>query len=247
MRADSTETAGLLRRALPLEVVEDVEAPANYSVRLARAAVDRKGQRELSLLYRSTCLALRARSPSDVLLALASELSGVAALGDGLVRVPAAAVVDRDGSATLILPGPLDELARQERALVQRGFRVLRSRFAALDPTSGDLVVSEPEIVLRGDGGGAVTYGGSTYRAAAVDVGSYSIGRWFFTRIAGGLDPVLRSTALRLAFAAAPVGEEVVARTRFAALVRSISGTSAVAAGSMDPAAVVHAVTAPPP
>jgi len=125
--------------------VDGVDAPPNYSVRidLANAAPGRV--RVLNMLYQSSTLVVRARSPRRVVEGLVAYLSAYADSGQGLLT-RAAALVHVDGTALLV---PRDLLARLEilePRLKRHGLRFVDRLIVAIDPTTAELVVS-PRLV----------------------------------------------------------------------------------------------------
>ena len=78
VRSTSERADQLIRRFLAAHYVEDVEAPPNCSVALADPAPRRSAVQDLHLLYRSSSLVVRTRSPSRVLRGLAAHLSAFA-------------------------------------------------------------------------------------------------------------------------------------------------------------------------
>jgi hypothetical protein len=126
-------------------VVEGVDAPPNYSLRLETREPGRKGPARAYALYRSQCLLLRTRKRERVLRALARCLSGLVDPRDGLVRVRQLAVVG--GSGAVILPHELHwRLEALEPRMGAHGMWLADPPFIDIDAATGELIFAPPMI-----------------------------------------------------------------------------------------------------
>lgn len=143
VRSDTVGTDQLVRRLLGQHLVEDVEAPANYSVILE----DRSGVgRGLNLLYRSWTTLVRSRHPDRVLMALVAHLDqyGLAPATDHL-RARAVALV-REGRAILVPDRVFTWTDLLTPRLHRKGWQFVDSPFVDVDPDRAELVVADPNI-----------------------------------------------------------------------------------------------------
>lgn len=134
VRTESAPLAADLRAALGGSVVEGVQAPANYSVR-----VEGRGRGARYLLYRATCLVLRTRSRERLVLALRACLRAHRGSSRRL-RLRQTVLVSQAG-ALLLPPELFHRVEAVEGALLEAGLRLAQPPFALLDEASGALVV----------------------------------------------------------------------------------------------------------
>ena len=134
-----------VRSTLADHVVEDVDAPPNYSLRLETREPGRKGPSRTYALYRSQCLLLRTRKRERVLRALAHCLSGHVDPRVGLVRVRQQAVVGISGA--VLLPHELHwRLEALEPRLGANGMWLADPPFIDIDAGTGELILAPPMI-----------------------------------------------------------------------------------------------------
>jgi hypothetical protein len=152
VRADSEATDALLRRAFADRVVDDVDAPPNYSVVLHDDAGSR-GVRQLHQLFRASSLVTRSRDHGRIVHALAAHLS--AHLDDeptsdpesGLLQTIALGAVA--GSNAYLLPRwLLSSLKTVQPRLNRLGVQLVDGPRTLVDATTGELVVPEPAVTV---------------------------------------------------------------------------------------------------
>jgi hypothetical protein len=134
----------LVCRTLAGHLVDDVEAPPNYSLRLAAT-----GGVRYHVMFRDCQTPVRTRSLCRLLRALCGFLDSHVAEQDSTAVHVEALVMVRDGVA-LLLPAELRPLLTSEEHLRRRGFRVLDALTAALDPATGRLLARKPSITVDG-------------------------------------------------------------------------------------------------
>ncbi len=130
---------------LAAHLVEGLDAPPNYSIRLETRETGRKAPAHGYVLYRSQCLLLRTRRRERVLRALMTSLSGHVEPLDGLLRVRQLAVIGRSGA--VILPNELFwRLEALEPRLGEHGVRLVEPPFVDIDAGTGDLILAPPTM-----------------------------------------------------------------------------------------------------
>jgi hypothetical protein len=134
-----------LRRALAHHLVPDVEGPANYSVILSSGGRNKKIE-QVSLLYRSSQLVVRSRTPSRVLHGLFSYLSGHLEIPEGLLTHAVVAV--SDGQAVLMPPVVRGSLKLLQPHLRRVRWQLADAPFCIVDAESGEIVVPEPALTI---------------------------------------------------------------------------------------------------
>ncbi|MGH3329240.1 MAG: hypothetical protein ACRDPT_15860 [Streptomycetales bacterium] len=133
VRSETPELDRLVVRSLAGHVVEGVQAPPNYALRLGHQHV-----------LRASCQPLvRTRSLHRLLRALHALLADHAAEQDTTAVRVETLVLIRDGAA-LLLPPALRPLLCVEDELRRRGFRILDGCVATLEMADGELVVAPP-------------------------------------------------------------------------------------------------------
>lgn len=179
-----------LRQALSRLVVDDPEAPRNFSVRFSADV------KKAHLLFWGGCVAARSFDPNRLLRALFDHLGAHLPPPSGLVWVASLAYV-RKGRAVLV-PAPLkDDLRIVDRQLRGAGYVAVDSPRSLIDPSTGELVVADmvdpdPDAVARAVEGVAQRRAEPT-----VPIGRYPLARWVFIDYAGGWGPVSRARATR--------------------------------------------------
>lgn len=141
MRASEPAYVDALQAALQAHVVEDPDAPPNFSVKFASTSS------EFHILYRGECPEVRTLDPSRLFTALRLHLDGVAPLQQGLVRFQARAVV-RDGRATLLPSAARESLMAIDRRLRRAGLLAVDAPSVTIDLESTELVI-EPSLQLE--------------------------------------------------------------------------------------------------
>jgi hypothetical protein len=180
LRYNSTSTAELLDRLFVGALVDDPEAPDNYSVSLA----DDRGARTraLDLLVRGGTQLVRSRSARRVVGALLSQLSAdLAAPTAGLTR--ATATVALRGDRALLLPPDLvDRVSRLQPLLTRAGIRLADVPYGTLDLASRELVVPEPIVAYDAEVLADLDGERLASEARAVAPGRYPVDAWYFVR-----------------------------------------------------------------
>ena len=145
VRSHPAALSDRVRSTLVDHVVEGVDAPPNYSLRLETREPGRKGPARAYALYRSQCLLLRTRKRERLLRALVRCLSGLVDPRDGLVRVRQLAVVG--GSGAVILPHELHwRLEALEPRMGAHGMWLADPPFIDIDAATGELIFAPPMI-----------------------------------------------------------------------------------------------------
>lgn len=190
--ANTAPTADALRQALSPVLIDDPQAPRNFSVLFSA------NRQRAHLLFWGGCVAARSFDPERIVRSLFDHLGAHLAPPPGLVWVASLPYV-RHGRAVL-LPAPLkDDLRIVDRQLRAAGYVAVDSPRALVDPRTGELVVAdlvrpEPEGVAR-----AVADVTRRRPEPTVAYGRYPIERWVFVDYTGGWGPVSRATATRAA------------------------------------------------
>lgn len=135
----------LVRELFGPHVVDDREAPPNYSVDHLGATAG--PATAMKVVYRDTTPVVRTRSTARLLEGLVRHVAGEHTTRDDLLELRVLAVT-AEGSA-VFLPAPLrTRLARLGPHLRQEGLRALDEPVARIDPATGELVVTEPELAV---------------------------------------------------------------------------------------------------
>ena len=150
IRSSTDEFDTRLRRVLAAHVAPEVDAPANYSCKLANGERTR-GKRNLQFLYRGNSAIVRTRSERRVMHALLAELSWYAGPHEpSLLSVHGIALVGPTGA--LIAPPTLRPwLSTIERRLQAKGLRIVDTPTVLVDPARSEVVVPEPALTLDRD------------------------------------------------------------------------------------------------
>ena len=147
MRSASTDTDGLLRRALAAHLVDDPDAPANYSLQLLPAPAPGAPAQPLHRLFEGSRELVRDRSADRVVGALLSALGGFARPDGTHLQVWATALAGAEG-AVLVPVQWRGRLPHLQRGLRHTGWRILDAPFVSLDLTSGDVLVADPALTV---------------------------------------------------------------------------------------------------
>jgi len=139
------ETDQLLRRALAHHLVTDVEAPGNYSLILASGGRNRKIE-QVSLLYQSSQLVVRGRTPSRVLHGLLAYLS---AHLDGVEGFRTNALVAiADGQAVMMPPVMRGSLKVLQPHLRRARWQLADVPYCYLDFETAEVVVPGSSLTV---------------------------------------------------------------------------------------------------
>lgn len=150
IRADSDDTADVVRRVLGSLVVDDPDCPPNLSVRLEPPAPG--AVRALHTLYRSCSLAVRTRRRSRIVDALLHQLwSFVAVERDDVAQVTAT-VLERGGAVVLAPPRLRNRISAVEPSLRRAGIAVVDAPVVALAPDDPLTVVIDSPPLAPPDG-----------------------------------------------------------------------------------------------
>lgn len=150
VRTNAPEVDAVLRLALRTYLANDVEAPANFSLRIGEQ--QGRGREGLHILYDASEQLARSSAPSRVVSALfahlaSHEASYEAGTGDSLLplRIPAVVV---DGVAVLVSRhlGPI--VLDVEPRLRASGLELVENPVLAVDTETRELVVLRPAIAL---------------------------------------------------------------------------------------------------
>ncbi|MDP8970372.1 MAG: hypothetical protein M3N52_07745, partial [Actinomycetota bacterium] len=177
MRASSMGLHVLLEQVLAAHLVDDPQAPSNYSVQLVADGAPGKA---FHFLYDRSISALRTRSPRRLVEGLLSYLnSHTAAARDDLLVVDALAFVG-DGRALLVPHAVRLSLSKLERPLNRAGFALVDVPRATLDVVSGQLVVPEWDLAVDAAALDGLEALGPGRREPVVPPGRYPLAGWAF-------------------------------------------------------------------
>jgi hypothetical protein len=144
LRSSSHQLTEEIRDVFSAHVDDDVEAPTNYSLRMASGPKNRRST-GFHLLYRGSTIVLRSRDPKRVIQGTISQLDSHARDYTGLLRIQGMALVNDHGA--LAVPALLREyLPQMERRLNVRGVRVVDLPWVLADPVTREIVVPEPGL-----------------------------------------------------------------------------------------------------
>lgn len=193
IRTNTTASAAALERAFAPYVVDDDEAPRNFSVRFST------DPKNAHLLFWGGCIAARSFDPARILRALIDHLGAHRRPPEGLVWVSSLAFVA--GGRAVLMPSPFDDDLRiADRQLRQAGWVAVDSPRALVDLRSGELVVA-PLLDVDARAVAAATAGVARRRVEpTVPYGRYPIERWvFIDYLNKKWGPISRATATRAA------------------------------------------------
>ena len=146
MRCTDASFAQALFGALRAHRVRDVDAPPNYSVKVADDA-SRGRATGFHLLYRSSALVLRTRDARRLASGVCNYLASHAPYDPGLFVLSGVVVAGEHGA--VVAPSGLRPLfAHVERRLNVRGLRIVDAPWVLLDTHTGDAVVPEPPLTI---------------------------------------------------------------------------------------------------
>jgi hypothetical protein len=142
VRSNHAALAAVVRRALAAHLVDDVEAPPNYSVALGDA--HDMGD-PFHFLYRGSTRIVRTRDANRLVRALLNHLSGHGVVADDELRVFGVGLVGARGA--LIGPYALRQHRDQlERRLTSAGVRFCDTELVHVDWRRREVVMSEPRL-----------------------------------------------------------------------------------------------------
>jgi hypothetical protein len=178
-------------------VVDEPAPPPNYSIRLEDGSATGRA-RKLNLLYQSSQLVARSRTPARVLDALFRYLASHDwAPAPGLLHTTAIAAV-RDGQAVLLPRQVLYALETLQPRLDRAGLQLVHGRFSSLDASRGELVV--PAAGLQVDLSALEELDGHAAGSPGpVPPGRYPVRAWAFLADAEEVPGGSRATALAAA------------------------------------------------
>lgn len=162
---------------------DDPDVPPNWSVRIGGFGdEDDDGQRALQLLYRAKRQAARSRWPSDVLGALAAQMSALADRPLPGWRSRGVALIGPTGQAVLAVPALRSALPRLQPQLEARGIGIAAATDPRVDLTTAEVVVPEPLFTLSEAGADDLDarFGPASggQRPPEVHPGRYSLAGW---------------------------------------------------------------------
>lgn len=134
-----------IRELLGPHVVDDPDAPPNYSIDHLGDATS--PARAVKVVYRDATPVVRTRSTARLLEGLVRYVAGEHSTRDDLVELHVLALTR--GESAMFLPAPLrGRLGRLGPHLRQQGLRALDEPVARIDPATGDLVVTDAELAV---------------------------------------------------------------------------------------------------
>ena len=246
VRTSSGRLHGLLRSALRHHFIadEDTSAPANFSLRLGSEDGTR-GAADFHVLYRGTAPVVRTRRVGRLVEGLLAHLSSFVEAGDPTSLELDVVALVTDGVA-LLAPSDLRHvLPSIERRLNAKGLRVVDRPWARIDPTTCELVVAAPQLVVdREPLHGLAGAGRERQQDEPVPPGRYPVRGWAFGAGTRPQGPISRALAVTLAGSAllnlASLGEQ----DALDGLVRVMSGLQPVAVWSDRPEKLVAPLSA---
>lgn len=216
--------------------VDDLDAPANYSLQLAGHDPE-QADAAFHFLYKGFTPVLRTTDPGRLLRGLVAFLDGhVTDRPDGMVRLDALAFVS-ESRAVLAPADARHFISVLERRLNLGGLRVLDQPWATLDPSDGHLVVAEPGIQIDQTAldEGLAVLGPARRVEAGVAPGRYPVSGWAFGLGAESAGSLLSPEAVlhgaKLAVNTPAVGAQRVLDS----VSRALDGVPAVALWVDDP------------
>ena len=146
IRSDTDDLQDALTRALQRYLVQDVQAPPNFSLRLS-SGDGGAGSQKLKFLYRGHGCIIRSRSRARVVRGLLNYLDAFVAPPDGTLRVRSFALV-KQGKAYLV-PRMIEVwLDLLSSPLHKAGFQFVDVQNAAVDLATRELVVPELHLAI---------------------------------------------------------------------------------------------------
>jgi hypothetical protein len=155
VRSNAPEVDAALRIALADQLADDVEAPANFSLRIGEK--QGRGRGGLHILYDASEQLFRSPAPGRVVSALFAQLASYEAGGDESLfhlRIPAVVI---DGVAVLVNRNLAAAVLDVEPRMRASGLRLVESPVVAVDTATDEVVVSRPAIALASGAPTALT------------------------------------------------------------------------------------------
>lgn len=134
-----------IRDLFALHVVDDPDAPPNYSIDHLSTADD--PATAIKVAYRDVKPVVRTRSTARLLEGLVRHIAGEHTTSGDRLELRTLALT-RGDSAVLVPARLRDRLTRLAPHLRRRGVRVLDEPVARIDPATGQLVVARPELAV---------------------------------------------------------------------------------------------------
>lgn len=208
VRSSRVEVDAAIRAAFSSYVVEGVDAPPNYSVRIGVPDGDTHAGRALHVLYRSSIMIARSRRPSRILRALVAYLSSHLDTTSDLVTTSALAMV-ADGRAILAPRWLVNNLDVIQPRLERQGVMLVDTPFVDIDPATAELVVpSSPlEVDEQALAGLDQVFPPPGREAPPVGPGRYPLQGWAFVGSPEKTGPVSRATGVGEAMATVRITE----------------------------------------
>lgn len=250
LRTNDHEVGELVQRLLGAYAVAGVESPPNYSLWVdqpASGGASRDGARGLNLLYRGRCVVARHRSPGPVVQALLRHLqTHLGPVDPSGVQMRLVTLLSPAG-AVLVASGLLGPLAVHERQLARSGLHLVHAEVTTIATGSGEVVIDPLRLDIDRDALATLeTRCGPLHKPVPgvepfPEPGRYPVAAIIVSRVAGALEPISRARTVALT---APLlwpspGD---GRAAIGALVGATEGARLLAAGSLNPEAVVRAL-----
>lgn len=178
VRTNTPAADELVRRALAGIWVPGVDAPPNFSVslELPDGSTAPTKRAKLNILYRSSSMVIRSRSPRRVVEGLASFMSSYEGTADQLLVSVDRAIVGRD-QAILVPAALTGALETLDPRLRRKGWRFVDSLLSVIDADTGELVVRDPAVRVDPTAFDGVD-DGAAGELPAVPPGRYPVARW---------------------------------------------------------------------
>lgn len=244
VRSNTREADAILRELLRAHLAPDVSAPPNYSLWLAERNGDRRGVRELHMLFRSWRKVTRARSTGRAVRALLHHLESHLPAPDDALAVRAHALLTARHEAVLV-PWGLGMEDDHEPRLRRFGVNVVDSPRATIDLVSGEMLVRpsrlevDEQVLAEVDAGD----GSTPRRREWVAPGAYPIKAWLLPA-AGDGGQFSTASAVAAAVGLVTNASTLGGRAMLEGLARTLRTARAVPVRSADPQAVLEVVEA---
>ena len=196
VRTNDADLGAQVRAALRKRLAHDVQAPANFSVKLAPPVTNRRNA-GFHFLYRNSAIQVRTRDVQRLVRGLLAHLATFEpSTLDGLLTIDGVTLVHDEGA--LIAPAALRQwLAVVERRLNLRGLRIVDAPAVLLDPARREVVLPDAVAVLGADPAVLDAIDAPAGRPdPPVPVGRYPVTGWAFL---GTGEPITRAHAVALA------------------------------------------------
>ena len=245
VRVSNPAVHDFLRRVLAAHLVDDVEAPANYSVLLAGDDPESR-DRAFHFVYRGFNPVVRTRDPQRLVAGLMARLAGHLDHGrTDDIRLDSLALVAGE-VAVLVPPEIRSVMPTLERRLNTKGLWVVDQPWTAVDPDTGEVLVRKPTLEVDST---AMTRLIAAFPAPRrpdppVAPGRYRLAGWGFGLGHAHSGPIRRSEAVALACAQVLNVRELGAERTLDGLARALSTVQPVAVWAESPGALVTPLVA---